>query len=169
MLLFWVDWDYSQGCGCSGSMCNAKSQITNHHAKPAPREPIAAPRGGTLQAAIFVFSHGYSNGSCWYWQDKTFPQLYFSKIDRYFYRLSASSPAIFFDFDMSKKSKITKSALCPLLRWTVNPAGSRLQVSEVKRNSRSKHRGSNCSGPACRAVHKTIRYTHTYYIWIYCS
>jgi hypothetical protein len=50
------------------------------------------------QAAIFVFSNGHSDESCWYQQDKTFPQLYFSKIDRYFYRLSASSPAIFSDF-----------------------------------------------------------------------
>jgi hypothetical protein len=42
--------------------------------------------------------------------------LIFSNIDRSFYRLSASSPAIFSDFDMSKKSKITKSALWSLLR-----------------------------------------------------
>jgi hypothetical protein len=46
---------------------------------------------------------------------------------------------------LSKKSKITKSALCPLLRWTVHPASSRLPVSEVK-YSHGKYRGSN-SGP----------------------
>ena len=140
MLPFWVDWDYFQGCSCSGSMCNAKSPYKISTART--NSSVMARR---TQAAIFVFSHGYSNESCWYWQDKTFPQLYFSKIDRYFYRLSASSPAIFFDFDMSKKSKITKSALSTLLRWTVHPASSRLPVSEVK-YSRRKYRGSN-SGP----------------------
>jgi hypothetical protein len=53
--------------------------------------------------------------------------------DRYFYRLPASSPAIFFDFDMSKKSKITKSVLHgSLFRWVGHAASSRLPVSEVK-------------------------------------
>ena len=37
-----------------------------------------------------------------------------------------------FDFDMSKKSKITKFALSTILRWTVHPAWSRLLVPEVK-------------------------------------
>jgi hypothetical protein len=32
-------------------------------------------------------------------------KLYFSKADRYFYQLSASSPAVFSDFDMKKKIK----------------------------------------------------------------
>jgi hypothetical protein len=63
---------------------------------------------------MFVFSRGYSNKSCWCWQDKAFPHLYFSKIVGYFHLLSASSPAICFDFEMSKKSKITKSASCPM-------------------------------------------------------
>jgi hypothetical protein len=54
-------------------------------------------------------------------------------------------PAIFSDFDMSKKSKITKSALCSLLRWVRHAASSRLPVSEVK-YSRRKYRGFN-SGP----------------------
>jgi hypothetical protein len=84
-------------------------------------------------------------------QNKTFPQLYFSKIDRYFYRLSAYSLAIFSDFDMSKKSKITKSALSTILRWTVFPVSSRLPVSEVK-NSRSKCRGSNVGATAVYAL-----------------
>ena len=146
MLPFWVDWDYFQGCGWSGSMCNAKSPYKISTART--NSSVMARR---TQAAIFVFSHGHSNESCWHWQDKTFPQLYFSKIDRYFYRLSASSPAIFFDFDMSKKSKITKSVLGSLFRWVGHAASSRLPVSEVK-YSRRKYRGSK-SGPTGLGVY----------------
>ena len=139
MLPFWVDWDYFQSCGCPGSMCNAKSPY-----KTSTARTNSSAMARRTQAEIFVFSCGYSNESCWYWQDPrwTFPQLYFSKIDRYFYRLSASSPAIFFDFDMRKNQKITKSVLVPLFRWTCHAASSRLPVSEVK-YSRRKYRGLN--------------------------
>ena len=139
MFPFWVDWDYFQGCGCSGSMCNTKSPY-----KISAARTNSGVMTRRTQAAIFIFRHGYSNESCWYWQDKTFPQLYFSIIDRYFYRLSASSPVIFSDFDMSKKSKITKSALVPLFRWTCHAASSRLPVLEVK-HSRKKYGGFNRS------------------------
>ena len=143
MLPSWVDWACFQGCSCSGCMRNAKSPY-----KISTARANSSTMARSTQAAIFVFSHGHSNKSCWYWQDETFPQLYFSKIERYFDRLSASLifAGYFFDFDMSKKSKITKSALCSLLRWTVHPASSRLPVSEVK-YSRRKYRCFN-SGPS---------------------
>jgi hypothetical protein len=50
----------------------------------------------------------------------------------------------FSDFDMSKKSKITKSALGALFLWVGHPASSRLLVSEVNFFfPRSKHGASN--------------------------
>jgi hypothetical protein len=70
-------------------MCNAKSPY-----KTSTARTNSSVTEGHAHAAIFVFSLGYSDESCWYWQDKAFPQLCFSKIDHYFYLLSASSPAI---------------------------------------------------------------------------
>ena len=143
-------------------MCNAKSPYKTSTART--NSSVMARR---TQAAIFIFSRGYSNESCWYWQDGAFPQFFFPKFDRYFYRLSASSPAIFSDFDMSKKSKITKSALWIILRWTVHPASSRLPVSEVK-YSRRKYRGFNRS-PTAVYVYRLcsillVPVTYTYHI-----
>ena len=135
-------------------MCNAKSpysciiyiQCTKLHV--APQEPIAASQGGAHRLPYLFLAMVKVMEVVGI--DKIKLLHNFFKIERYFYRLSASSPAIFSDFDMSKKSKITKSVLVPLFRWTCHAASSRLPVSEVK-YSRRKYRGFNRSPTAVYA------------------
>jgi hypothetical protein len=112
-------------CGCSGFMCNPKSPYKTSIART--NSSVMARR---TQAAICMFSHGNSSGSCWYWQDKTFLQLYFSKICRYFHRLSASSPAIFFAFDMSKRSKNNK--ICVMFVSSMDAPSGELSITGLR-------------------------------------
>ena len=160
MLPFWVDWDYFQGCGCSGSMCNAKSPYKISTART--NSSVMARR---TQAAIFVFSHGYSNESCWYWQDKTFPQLYFSKIDRYFYRLSASSLATFSDFDMSKKIKNNKN--CVIFNTSMDGPSGKLSIAGLRSKIFAQQAlgvkfKSLPDGGLCSILPVYMSYTHMY-------
>jgi hypothetical protein len=110
-------------------MCNAKSPYKISTARANSSAMAMARR---TQAAIFVFSHGYSNESCWYWQDYNFSATLFFKNRPLFLPAISIFAGYFFYFDMSKKSKITKSALCLLLRWADYAASSRLRVSEAK-------------------------------------
>ena len=111
--------------------------MPNHHTKPAPRGPIAAPWRGAhrppylFSAAVIVMKVVGID------KIKLFRNFIFSKIDRYFYRLSASSPAIFFDFDMSKKSKIrvTKSALyalCVMFVTSMDGPSGKLTIASLR-------------------------------------
>ena len=61
---------------------------------------------------------------------KLFRNFTFQKIDRYFYRLSASSPAIFFDFDMSKKSKNNK--ICVMDNTSMGGPSGRLSIAGLR-------------------------------------
>jgi hypothetical protein len=71
--------------------------MQNHHTKSAPRGPIAAPWRGAhrppyLFLAMVIVMKVVGINKVELFRNL---QLYFSKIYRYFYRLSASSPAIF--------------------------------------------------------------------------
>ena len=119
--------------------------MPNHHTKSAPRGPIAASwRGAHRPPYLFL---AMVQGRKVVGIDKIilFRNFIFQKSTVIFTGYQHLRRLFFFDFDMSKKSKITKSALWTILRWTVHPASSRLPVSEVK-HSRRKYRGFN-SGP----------------------
>jgi hypothetical protein len=117
----------------------------NHHTKSAPRGPIAAPWRGAHRLPNLFLAMVIVMKVVGIDKMKLFRKFIFQKSTVIFTGYQHLRWLFFSDFDMSKKSKITKSALCPLLRWTVYPASSRLLVSEVK-YSRRKYRGFN-SGP----------------------
>ena len=112
--------------------------MPNHHTKSAPRGPIAAPWRGAhrpqslfLAVVIVMKVVGID-------KTKLFRNFIFQKSTVIF--TGYQHLRRLFDFEMSKKSKITKSVLVLLFRWTCHAASSRLPVSEAT-YSRRKHGG----------------------------
>ena len=125
MLPFWVDWDYFQGCGCSGCMCNAKSPYKISTART--NSSVMARR---TQAEIFVVSHGYSNGSCWYGQDETFSHFYFSKVDRYFLPAISIFAGYFFWF--WNEQKIKNNKICVMDNTSMDGPSGKLSIAGLR-------------------------------------
>jgi hypothetical protein len=71
---------------------------------------------------------------------KLFRNLIFQKSVVIFTGYQHLRRLFFSDFDMSKKSKITKSLLWLLLRWTVHPPSGKLPIAGLR--SKKKNRAA---------------------------
>jgi hypothetical protein len=104
-------------------MCNAKSPY-----KISTRGPISAPWRGAHRPPYLFLVMVIVMKVVGIDKTKLYRNFMFQKSIVIFTGYQHLYQLFFFDVDMSKKSRITKSALSAILRWTVHPESSRLPV-----------------------------------------